>query len=118
MEKKQIQKTIIMIFLAVCMAVFAELFFQLIENKLGMNQLFKPSGEWFESLKLKRMLAMTVLFAGVLLTLIAKKRDQILAQLYQKRFLVAAVFLVICVIFELSGSFIAVFKCFGGLPLF
>ncbi|MDK2936172.1 MAG: hypothetical protein PWP62_1180 [Eubacteriaceae bacterium] len=104
MEKKQIQKTIIMIFLAVCMAVFAELFFQLIENKLGMNQLFKPSGEWFESLKLKRMLAMTVLFAGVLLTLIAKKRDQILAQLYQKRFLVAAVFLVICVIFELSGS--------------
>ncbi|MGD9474845.1 MAG: hypothetical protein AB7V37_07585 [Eubacteriaceae bacterium] len=104
MDKKQIQKTVIMIFLAVMMAVFAELFFLLIENKLGFDQLLKPSAEWLSLFELKRMLLVTILSASVLMILISKKRHQILEQLYQKRYFVAGALLIISVVFQLSGS--------------
>ncbi|WKY44806.1 hypothetical protein Q5O14_01530 [Eubacteriaceae bacterium ES2] len=104
MDKKPIQKTVLIIFLAVCIALFAELFFLLIENKLRLEQLLNPSFEWFILIRLKRMLVVAIFTAAVLLTLISKKHREIFEFFYQKRFFVAVGLLIVCVIFQLSGS--------------
>lgn len=104
MEKKQVQKTGLIFLLAVCFAVFAELFFLLIENRLAVEQLYNPSGALFEALELKRMLVMAVIAVAALAILSAARRDEILDQIYRKRFLLAGGALILCVTFELSGS--------------